>query len=59
LYGLKRDPDVTKDLPHLSELHQVHYARYPQATVKPVALIAQYVDLVDRLIADVGNAAVH
>lgn len=31
LYGLPRDPLATKELPHLSELHQVHYARYPQS----------------------------
>jgi hypothetical protein len=57
LYGLRRDPVVTKELPHLSELHQVHYARYPQAEVKPVALIAHFDDLVDQLIADVSQAA--
>ena len=56
-YGLKRDPEVTKDLPHLSELHQQHYARYPQEAVKPVALIAQYDDLIDRLIEEVSEAA--
>ncbi len=58
LYGLKRDPAVTKELPHLSELHQMHYARYPQATVKPVALIADFDDMVDQLITDVSQAAV-
>jgi hypothetical protein len=56
-YGLTRDPIVTKDLPHLSELHEVHYARYPQLQAKPVALIAQYDDMVDRLIADISVAA--
>jgi hypothetical protein len=55
-YGLERNPALTVDLPHLSELHQIHYARYPQANVKPVALIAQYDDLVDQLFADVGKA---
>jgi hypothetical protein len=26
LYGLPRDPRITNDLPHLSDLHQTHYA---------------------------------
>jgi hypothetical protein len=59
LYGLTRDPIITKELPHLSELHQVHYARYPQAEAKPVALIAHFDDMVDKLITDVSQAAVH
>jgi hypothetical protein len=53
LYGLKRSALVTKDLPHISELHKIHYARYPQANVKPVAMISQYDDLADELFADV------
>jgi hypothetical protein len=57
LYGLRRDPLVTDQLPHLSELHQVHYARYPQAKIKPVALIAHFDDMVDQLIQDVSQAA--
>jgi hypothetical protein len=56
LYGLKRDPKVTTDLPHLSDLHQTHYARYPHAVAKPVALIAQFDDTVDKLIDDVSQA---
>jgi len=56
LYGLNRSPLVTSDLPHISELHQVHYARYPQANVKPVAMISQYDDLADELFADVQKA---
>jgi hypothetical protein len=56
LYGLARDPFVTEELPHLSELHQVHYARYPQPDVKPVALIAHFDDLIDQLIADISQA---
>lgn len=56
LYGLKRSALVTKDLPHISDLHQVHYARYPQANVKPVAMISQYDDLADELFADVQKA---
>jgi hypothetical protein len=56
LYGLKRSPLVTNDLPHISDLHQVHYARYPQTSVKPVAMISQYDDLADELFADVQKA---
>jgi hypothetical protein len=58
LYGLARDPIVTKELPHLSDLHRVHYARYPQAEVKPVALIAQFDDMLDQLIEGISRAAV-
>jgi hypothetical protein len=54
--GLPRDPLVTTDLPHLSELHEIHYARYPKKETKPIALISQYDDLVDKLFADVGKA---
>src|ERR1039458_6036765 len=56
LYGLKRSALVTNDLPHISELHQIHYARHPQANVKPVAMISQYDDLADELFADVQKA---
>jgi hypothetical protein len=56
LYGLQRNPLITSDLPHLSELHQDHYARYPHAQARPVALIAQFDDLVDQLFADVAKA---
>lgn len=56
LYGLERDPAVTKELPHLSDLHRVHYARYPQAKVTPVALIAYYDDMVDRLVDAISEA---
>jgi hypothetical protein len=55
-YGLTRDPQITSNLPHLSDLHRTHYARYPDATVRPVALIAQYDDMVDKLFDDVSNA---
>jgi hypothetical protein len=58
LYGLPPDPLVTKELPHLSELHQVHYARYPQAEAKPVALIAYFDDMVDKLFTDISQAVV-
>jgi hypothetical protein len=56
LYGLPRNPLITSGLPHLSELHQVHYARYPHAEAKPVVLIAQFDDLIDQLLADVSEA---
>jgi hypothetical protein len=56
LYGLKRSALITKDLPHISELHQIHYARYPQANAKPVAMISQYDDLADDLFSEVAKA---
>jgi hypothetical protein len=37
-------------------LHQVHYARHPQANVRPVAMISQYDDLADDLFADIQKA---
>jgi hypothetical protein len=42
------------DLPHLSELHKLHYARYPQIEARPVALIGQFDDMTDNLLADVA-----
>jgi hypothetical protein len=56
LWGLSRNPLVMSGLPHLSELHQSHYARYPQGKVIPAALIAQFDDLTDQLLADVTKA---
>jgi hypothetical protein len=56
LWGLSRNPLVMSGLPHLSELHQSHYARYPQDKVIPAALIAQFDDLTDQLLADVTKA---
>jgi hypothetical protein len=56
LWGLTRNPLVMSGLPHLSELHQSHYARYPQDNVIPAALIAQFDDLTDQLLADVTKA---
>ncbi|MGX1165755.1 hypothetical protein AB7M16_002021 [Bradyrhizobium sp. USDA 372] len=55
-YGLIRRPEILKDLPHVSELHVIHYARYPQVPVRPVALISQYDDLVDQILHDVTDA---
>src|SRR5215469_15727822 len=56
--GVSRDPLVTADLPHLSDLHQINYARYPKGEVKPVALISQFDDMVDKLFADVERVIV-
>ncbi|HVZ53075.1 MAG TPA: hypothetical protein VG986_13980 [Pseudolabrys sp.] len=54
--GLKSNALVLQDLPHLSELHKIHYARYPQIEVRPVALIGQFDDMTDQLFADVQAA---
>jgi hypothetical protein len=54
--GLKRNALVVQELPHLSELHQIHYARYPTYETKPVVLISQADDMVDQLFEDVGAA---
>jgi hypothetical protein len=55
-FGLERNSVVTGELPHIGDLHKIHYARYPQAITKPVALISQYDDMADRLFADVAKA---
>jgi hypothetical protein len=55
--GLRSNPLVLKELPFLSELHKVHYARYPQVETKPVpAHISQYDDVLDQLFGDVESA---
>ena len=55
--GLKSNPVVLKELPFLSELHMVQYARYPQIEVKPVpANISEYDDMLDQLFGDIENA---
>jgi hypothetical protein len=54
--GLKSNQLVVAGLPHLSDLHRTHYARYPTAEVKPVHLIAYYDDMVDALFEDVRRA---
>jgi hypothetical protein len=54
--GLKRNTWVMQDLPHLSELHKLHYARYPQIEARPVALIGQFDDMTDNLLAHVAPA---
>jgi hypothetical protein len=53
--GLIRRQEILNDLPHISELHVIHYARYPQVPVRPVALISQYDDLADQILNDVAD----
>jgi hypothetical protein len=54
--GLIERQEILDDLPHISELHVIHYARYPQVPVRPVALISQYDDLADMILNDVSDA---
>ena len=55
--GLPSSPLVLRELPFLSELHKVHYARYPQVETKPVpAHISEYNDVLDQLFGDIENA---
>jgi hypothetical protein len=55
--GLKKNPLMLRELPYLSELHKIHYARYPKIETKPVpAFISNYDDMVDALFADVAAA---
>lgn len=58
-YGLKPRQEIVDELPHISELHVIHYARYPQVPVRPVALISQYDDLADTIMLDVADAQRH
>lgn len=51
-HGLQADPLVDRDLPSLSELHETHFARYPQ-TLRPVLLPSAYDDLTDKVIDQV------
>ena len=60
-WGLTRNPLVMSGLPHLSELHESYYARYPNKAkdkVIPAVLIAQFDGLTDQLLADVTKAVV-
>ena len=55
--GLKSNPLALKELPFLSELHKLHYARYPQVESKPVpARICKYNKMLDHLFGDIENA---
>lgn len=55
-YGLIRRQNIRNDLPHISDLHVIHYARYPQVPLRPVALISQYDDLANQILQDVADA---
>jgi hypothetical protein len=55
--GLKSNPLVLKELQFLSELHKLHYARYPQVESKPVpARISKYNKMLDHFFGDIENA---
>jgi hypothetical protein len=55
--GLESNQLVLKDLSYLSELHKVHYARYPKIEVKGVpAHISEYRHILDHLFADIEKA---
>jgi hypothetical protein len=55
--GLKSKALVLKELPFLSELHKLHYARYPQVESKPVpARISKYNKMLDQLFGDIESA---
>jgi hypothetical protein len=56
LCGLTRNQLVPERLPQLSELHQVHYARYPKTYVKRVVLTGYFDDPTDQLFADISRA---
>jgi hypothetical protein len=55
--GLGRNSLVLKELPFLSKLHKIHYARYPQIESRPVpARISEYDEMLEQLFADVRAA---
>jgi hypothetical protein len=55
--GLESNPLVVKELPFLSELHKLHYARYPQVESKLVpAHISEYDNMLDQLFGDIESA---
>jgi hypothetical protein len=51
LHGLPANDIAEKMMPHLSELHLEHFARYPQP-LKPVIMISEFDDLVDAILSD-------
>jgi hypothetical protein len=56
-HGLKDNALVREYLPFPSELHRIHYERYPKIESRPVpAYISQYDDMLDQLLADVRHA---
>jgi hypothetical protein len=54
LHGLPANEIAEKMMPHLSELHLEHFARYPQP-LKPVIMISEFDDLVDAILSDVAK----
>ena len=54
LHGLSSDDEVEKLMPHLSELHLEHFARYPKP-LKPVMLISDFDVLVDAILSEVSQ----
>jgi hypothetical protein len=54
LHGLPPNPVIEDLMPHLSELHLEHFARYPQL-LKQVMLSSQFDDLVDNILSEVSK----
>jgi hypothetical protein len=54
LHGLPSNSKIESLVPHLSELHLEHFARYPQP-LKPVMLISDFDDLVDNILFEVSK----
>ena len=54
LHGLSSNSEVERLMPHLSELHLEHFARYPRP-LKPVMLISDFDDLVDNILSEVSK----
>jgi hypothetical protein len=54
LHGLPSNGEIEKLMPHLSELHLEHFARYPQP-LRGVMLISDFDDLVDNILSEVSK----
>jgi hypothetical protein len=54
LHGLPANDIAEEMMPHLSELHLEHFARYPQP-LKSVIMISEFDDLVDAILSDVAK----
>ncbi len=52
-HGLQHDQGVANDLAQLNDLHESFYARYPHPVAKPVPMISQFDDTLDRLFDEV------
>jgi hypothetical protein len=51
VYGLAHDPRIEENVDYLSELHRIHYMRYPQRSSKPVPNLSVIADeTADRLL---------